>query len=220
MGSFLDPQRLLENFSYIGLFAVVFAESGLLVGFFLPGDTLLFAAGLFTTRTFPGTNTRLHIVAVCLVCVTAAISGDQVGYVIGRRAGPALFRRPNSRVFKQKYVTKSQDFFAEHGAKTILLARFIAIVRTFAPVIAGVGHMKYRTFVRYNVIGGILWGVGLPVAGHFLGRNDFINSHLEVMVLIILAISLLPVAIELVRARLKRKSRAAVVPEAEIAADD
>jgi membrane-associated protein len=201
MGNFLDAQHLLEAFGYIGLFLAVFAESGLLIGFFLPGDSLLFLAGLLTTQT-KLSSAHFNIVAVCAICVVAAVSGDQVGYLIGHKAGPALFRRPNSKLFKQVYVEKSQAFFETHGAKTIVLARFVPIVRTFAPVIAGVGRMHYSKFVRYNVIGGVLWGVGVPVIGHYLGKNDFIAGHVEIMFLIIVAISVLPVGFELLRHRL------------------
>ncbi|MEO6714113.1 MAG: VTT domain-containing protein [Mycobacteriales bacterium] len=205
MGNLLDPNHLLETFGYIGLFAIVFAESGLLVGFFLPGDSLLFAAGLFTTRPIPGTDSKLNLLVVCAVCAVAAIVGDQVGYLIGRKAGPPLFRRPNSKIFKQKYVEKSQAFFDAHGSKTIVLARFVPIVRTFAPVIAGVGRMDYATFIRFNVIGGLLWGIGVPVAGHYLGKNEFIAGHVEIMFLIIVGISVVPVAFEVVRHWLKRR---------------
>lgn len=212
MGQLLDPEHLLVTFGYVGLFIIVFAESGLLVGFMLPGDTLLFTAGFFTTQTVAGT--RFNIVAVCTICVVAAISGDQFGYLFGRKAGPALFRRPNSRIFKQKYLEKSQEFFDEHGSKTIVLARFVPIVRTFAPIIAGAGRMHYATFVRYNIIGGILWGVGLPVAGHYLGKVDFIAKRLELVVLILIAISLGPVVFELWRHRVKAKrARARTLPD-------
>jgi membrane-associated protein len=223
MGDLLDPNYLLETFTYVGLFAIVFAESGLLVGFFLPGDSLLFAAGLFTTRPIPGTETRFSLVAVCAICAVAAVAGDQVGYLFGRKVGPALFRRPNSRIFKQKYVEQSQLFFDEHGSKTILLARFVPIVRTFAPIIAGVGGMHYRTFIRYNIVGGILWGVGIPIAGHFLGKNEFIAGHVEIMFLIIVAISVVPVSIELLRSRLMAGRRRDAVPEVvvpEVVAED
>jgi membrane-associated protein len=218
MGNLLDPNHLLETFGYIGLFAIVFAESGLLIGFFLPGDSLLFAAGLFTTRAIPGTHTKLLLIAVCAVCALAAVSGDQVGYLIGREAGPPLFRRRDSRIFKQKYVERSQAFFEAHGAKTIVLARFVPIVRTFAPVIAGVGRMRYSTFVRFNVIGGVLWGAGIPVAGHFLGKNEFIAGHVEIMFLIIVGISVVPVGVELLRSRILhgRRRRRDVVPEAGV----
>lgn len=213
MGTLLSPEHLLETFGYIGLFAAVFAESGLLVGFFLPGDSLLFVAGFYTARTI-GTNTRFDLVAVVIICAVAAVSGDQFGYLFGRKAGPALFRRPNSRIFKQKYVTKSQAFFDDHGSKTILLARFVPIVRTFAPVLAGVGRMHYRTFIRYNVVGGILWGVGVPIAGHYLGKIEFVSKHVEIMLLIIVAISVVPVGIELLRSRLMSKSKPVVAPDA------
>jgi membrane-associated protein len=212
MSALLNPDHLLETFGYLGLFLVVFAESGLLVGFFLPGDSLLFTAGLFTARVIPGTDTKLNIAAVCVVCAVAAISGDQVGYLFGRRVGPAVFRRPNSRLFKQKYVEKSQAFFEEHGAKTIVLARFVPIVRTFAPILAGVGRMNYRTFVTYNVVGGLLWGVGVPLLGHFLGGVDFIADNIEVIAIIIVGISVLPVAFELLRSR---RGRTIAAPAAD-----
>lgn len=219
MGQLLDPEHLLVTFGYVGLFIIVFAESGLLVGFLLPGDTLLFTAGFFTTRTVG--DTRFNIVVVCVICVVAAISGDQFGYLFGRKAGPALFRRPNSRIFKQKYIEKSQEFFDEHGSKTIVLARFVPIVRTFAPIVAGAGRMHYATFIRYNIIGGVLWGVGLPVAGHYLGKVDFIAKRLELMVLILVAMSLGPVLFELWRHRVKAKqARSGALAETDPTAVD
>jgi membrane-associated protein len=212
MGDLLHPDQLLETFGYIGLFLVVFAESGLLVGFFLPGDSLLFTAGLFSARAIPGTDTQLEIAAVCAVCAIAGVLGDQVGYLFGRRVGPSIFRRPDSRIFKHEYIEKSQHFFNRHGAKTIVLARFVPIVRTFAPILAGVGQMHYRTFVTYNVVGGLLWGIGVPLLGYFLGGVDFIAHNIEVMALIIVGISVLPMAFEYLRSR-RRK------PAAEPAAE-
>lgn len=220
MDNLLNAEELLKGISYLGLFAVVFAESGLLVGFFLPGDSLLFSAGLFSARPLAGT--QFNIVAICAVCASAAIIGDQVGYLFGRKVGPAIFRRPNSRIFKQAYVDKSQAFFDAHGAKTIVLARFVPIVRTFAPVLAGVGKMNYATFVRYNVVGGILWGIGVPLLGYFLGQIDFVAHNIEVMLLIIVGISVLPVAFEFARHWFmqRRRSPAALAVEDEIAADE
>jgi membrane-associated protein len=209
MKTLLNPDDLLATFGYIGLFLVVFAESGLLIGFFLPGDSLLFTAGLFTARPIVGSSTQLNIAIVCIVCAAAAVTGDQVGYLFGRRVGPSVFRRPNSRIFKQKYVEKSQAFFDIHGAKTILLARFVPIVRTFGPILAGVGRMNYRTFITYNVAGGVLWGVGVPLLGHSLGNVDFIAHHFEVIAIIIVAISVVPVGIELLRVRLRGSRKAA-----------
>src|SRR5918992_739522 len=161
----LAPRELLEAFGTIGLFCIVFAESGLLIGFFLPGDSLLFTAGLLASQ---GT---LNFPLILVGCFVAAVSGDQVGYAFGRRVGPALFRRPDSRIFRQQHVERAQSFFDEHGAKTIVLARFVPIVRTFAPIVAGVGRMHYRTFVTYNVVGGLLWAVGVTLIGYVLGES-------------------------------------------------
>src|SRR4051794_9398502 len=147
----IDPQQLIRSFGTIGLIAIIFAESGLLIGFFLPGDSLLFTAGLFAS---PG---KLNIAVVLLGCFLAAVIGDQVGYAFGKRVGPTIFQRPNSRFFKQEHVERANGFFEEHGPKTILMARFVPVVRTFAPILAGVGTMRYRTFLTYNVIGGVLW---------------------------------------------------------------
>jgi len=193
----LDPENLLDTFGTIGLFLIVFAESGLLIGFFLPGDSLLFTAGLLSSQD------KLAPLPILLVgCFAAAVIGDQVGYLFGRRVGPALFRRPDSRLFKQEYVEKAQNYFEEHGSKTIVLARFVPIVRTFAPIVAGVGHMEYRTFVSYNVFGGLLWAVGVTTLGYILGESipDIDKYLLPVIGLIVLA-SVLPVLWEIRKAR-------------------
>ena len=133
-----------------------------------------------------------------------AIAGDQVGYLFGRRVGPSVFNRPDSRFFKQRYVEKAQEFFNRHGAKAIVLARFVPVVRTFTPVLAGASQMHYRTFVTFNVIGGVIWGAGITALGYFLGQIDFIADNLEIAVLSLVVISFLPMAIELVRARRHR----------------
>jgi membrane-associated protein len=146
-----------------------------------------------------GKNVLPALPIVLLCAFGAAVIGDQVGYVFGRKVGPALFAKPDSRIFKQKYVQKSEAFFERHGAKTIVLARFVPIVRTFAPIVAGVGHMKYRTFVTYNVIGGFLWAVGVTTLGYFLGSIDFVKNNIEVALVAIVAVSLLPVGIEFAR---------------------
>src|SRR5262245_20155690 len=171
----IDPQELLRSFGTIGLFLIIFAESGLLIGFFLPGDSLLFTAGLFAAKG------DLNIVVILVGCFISAVAGDQVGYAFGRRVGPSIFSRPNSKLFKQEYVQRADEFFESHGAKTIVLARFVPVVRTFAPILAGVGTMKYRTFVTYNVIGGFLWAVGVTSLGYFLGEQigeDNIDKYL------------------------------------------
>src|SRR5690349_20748711 len=157
----LDPQKLLESVGLIGLWAVIFAESGIMIGFFLPGDSLLFAAGLATTgiTLSNGNEFQLaggHVWLVALGCAIAAVAGDQVGYVFGQKVGPALFRRPESRLFKPEYVMKAEQFFEKHGAKAIILARFVPVVRTFTPIVAGTSKMHYRTFVKFNIIGGVV----------------------------------------------------------------
>jgi membrane-associated protein len=215
-GGFLDPKSLIDDVGLWGVFAVVFAESGLLVGFFLPGDSLLFTAGFLASGP-SSVDEALHLPLGFLLIGTfvAAVAGDQVGYLLGRRAGPAIFRRPNSRFFKQENVEKAHAFFDKYGAKTIVLARFVPIVRTFAPVVAGVSRMNYRTFVTFNVVGGFLWAIGVTLLGYFLGQVDVIEENLELAILTVVAISLLPIARELWLSR--RQRRAASVEDPEIA---
>jgi membrane-associated protein len=206
-GGFLDPQRLIDTVGLLGVFAIVFAESGLLVGFFLPGDSLLFTAGFLASGP-SSVDEALHLPLLPLLIGTfvAAVAGDQVGYVFGRRVGPALFRRPESRFFKQENVDKAQGFFDRYGAKTIVLARFVPVVRTFAPIVAGVSRMNYRTFVTFNVIGGFVWAVGITLLGYFLGQVDVIEENLELAILTVVAISVLPIARELWKARKEARS--------------
>jgi membrane-associated protein len=222
-GGFLDPEHLIDTLGLLGIFAIVFAESGLLIGFFLPGDSLLFTAG-FLASAPSSVDEALHLPLGWLLigCVVAAIAGDQVGYLFGRRVGPSLFNRPDSRLFKQENVEKAHDFFEKYGAKTIVLARFVPIVRTFAPVVAGVSKMKYRTFVMFNVVGGCMWALGITLLGYFLGQVDFIEENLEVAVLAVVAISLLPIAREiwLARREKKRAADAGTGTDADLAADD
>ncbi|MEU8295988.1 VTT domain-containing protein [Micromonospora sp. NPDC048909] len=198
----LDPEWLISTFGLLGILAIVFAESGLLIGFFLPGDSLLFTAGLLTAD---GQYITYPLWLVCLLITLAAIAGDQVGYAFGRKVGPSLFRRPNSRLFKQENVVKAHEFFEKYGARSIVLARFVPIVRTFTPIVAGVSRMNYRTFVIYNVIGGVLWGTGVTVLGYFLGQIPFVKEHIELILIAIVAISVVPIAIELLRARIAAK---------------
>ena len=208
-GGLLDPKSLIDDIGLWGVFAVVFAESGMLVGFFLPGDSLLFTAGFLASGP-SSVDEALHLPLGWLLVGTfiAAVAGDQVGYVIGRRAGPAIFNRPDSRFFKQENVDKAQAFFDRYGAKTIVLARFVPIVRTFAPIVAGVSRMNYRTFVTFNLVGGALWAVGVTLLGYFLGQVDFVEQNLEVAILTVVAISLLPIARELWKARKEKRSLA------------
>jgi membrane-associated protein len=193
----LHPDRLIETFGTIGLLAVIFAESGLLVGFFLPGDSLLFTAGVLAARG------DLTLVVVLVGVVVAAVAGDQVGYGFGRKVGPALFRRPDSRFFRRDYVDKAQSYFERYGVKTIVLARFVPVVRTFAPIVAGVGAMDYRTFLTFNVLGGVLWGVGVTMLGFLLGEAINIDRYLLPVIGLIVLASVLPVLVEVRRARRK-----------------
>jgi membrane-associated protein len=200
--SLLSPRGLIEKVGLAGVFAVVFAESGLLVGFFLPGDSLLFTAGFFASgpEKIPS-SLHLNLPVLLIGCFVAAVAGDQVGYLFGRRVGPALFTRPDSRVFKQANVDKAHAFFEKHGSKTIVLARFVPVVRTFAPVVAGVSKMHYRTFVLFNLAGGFLWAIGITMLGYFLGQVSVVADHIELAVLAVVAISLLPIVVEVIRSR-------------------
>lgn len=191
----MDPRNLIETFGTLGLILIVFAESGLLIGFFLPGDSLLFTAGVFSARG------DLTLGVVLVGVFLAAVIGDQVGYAFGNKVGPALFRRPDSRFFKKEYIEKAQSYFEKYGPKTIVLARFIPIVRTFAPVVAGAGSMPYRTFVRFNVIGGLLWGVGVTMLGFWLGAAIDIDKYLYPVIGVIIVLSVLPVFLEIRKAR-------------------
>ena len=198
----MNVESLLSNGGLLMLGAIVFAESGLLVGFFLPGDSLLFIAGFLASEA--GGNVLPPLPWVLVVAASMAVIGDQVGYVIGRRIGPALFDRPKSRLFDPAHVVKAHDFFDKYGPRTIVLARFVPIVRTFAPVVAGVSGMDYRTFVRFNIVGGMLWGVGIPLLGFFLGQIEFVKHNIEAAILVIVAISVLPVLLEFVKHRRNR----------------
>jgi membrane-associated protein len=206
MPSLLDPQWLISTFGVIGILACVFAESGLLIGFFLPGDSLLFTTGLLVAD---GTYLHLPLWVMCLLICVAAIAGDQVGYLFGRRFGPSLFRRPDSRLFKQENLTRTRNFFRRHGARSIVLARFVPIVRTFTPIVAGASRMHYRTFVTYNVIGGTLWGCGVTIVGYFLGQVAFVRSNIELILVGIVAVSVIPIGVEFLRGRRRTGGAAA-----------
>src|SRR5262245_1922149 len=208
-GGLLDPRSLIGDVGVWGLFAIIFAESGLLFGFFLPGDSLLFTAGFFASGPSDVPEAlHLSLPLVLVGCFFAAVVGDQIGYIMGLRAGPAIFTRPDSRFFKQENVDKAQGFFDRYGAKTIVLARFVPIVRTFAPIVAGVSRMKYRTFVTYNILGGALWAVGVTMLVSFLGQVKVVEQNLEIAILLVVAISFMPIAIELWKARKEKRSLA------------
>ncbi|MGW2745902.1 DedA family protein [Streptomyces sp. NPDC001450] len=207
--SWLDPNYLLDTYSIWGLLLIVFAESGLLIGFFLPGDSLLFTCGLLITSNkldFPLWG------AIALICL-AAVLGDQAGYVFGKKVGPSLFNRPDSRLFKQENVTKAHEFFEKYGPKSLVLARFVPIVRTFTPIIAGVSGMKYRSFLIFNVIGGVLWGAGVTLLGSWLGNIDFVKKNVEAILILVVLISVIPIAIEFLRARGKAKNAPEETPQ-------
>jgi membrane-associated protein len=213
----IDPQQLLKSFGAIGLFLIIFAESGLLIGFFLPGDSLLFTAGLFASTD----KIDVHISVLLIGVFLAAVIGDQVGYAFGRKVGPSIFQRPDSKIFKQKYVQQADTFFENHGAKTIVLARFVPVVRTFAPILAGVGSMRYRTFLTYNLVGGFLWAVGITSLGYFLGDaigEDNIDKYLLPIIAVIILASVLPAVIEVTRHR-RKAARALTAAEAEAEAE-
>ncbi|MFD8233473.1 DedA family protein [Streptomyces sp. NPDC059696] len=203
----LSPDYLISTFSLPGILLIVFAESGLFA--FLPGDSLLFTAGLFVAE---GTYISQPLWLVCALIVLAAVLGDQVGYMIGKFLGPKLFSRPNSKLFKQENLDKAHEFMEKHGPKAIVLARFVPIVRTFAPIVAGAGRMKYRTFLTYNVIGGVAWGTGVTLAGYWLGQIGFIKKNVEAILVLIVLISVVPILIEYLRDRSKKKRAAAETP--------
>lgn len=199
MLALFDIERWLDRGGLILAAIIVFAESGLLIGFFLPGDSLLFIAGFLSSDA--GGNILPPLPITAGVIFVAAVTGDQVGYLFGRKVGPALFDRPRGRLFNPTNLARAHSFFERRGPAAIVLARFIPIVRTFTPIVAGVAEMKYRTFVTYNILGGFLWGVGVTTLGYFLGEIDFVKNNLEIAAVVIVAISVLPVAIEFMRHR-------------------
>jgi membrane-associated protein len=181
--------------SYAMLFAIVFAETGLLVGFFLPGDSLLFTVGVVAGAG------DLNIVSINLILIVAAIVGDAVGYSLGRNAGPRVFSRPDSKLFKQEHLLRTKAFYEKHGGKTIIYARFVPIVRTFAPFVAGVAQMPYSRFAAFNIFGGIGWVILMTMSGYFLGNVPLIRRHFEKVVIGIVLVSVLPIVVEYLRSR-------------------
>jgi membrane-associated protein len=191
-----DVEAIIRWGGVLMLVAIVFAETGLLVGFFLPGDSLLVTAGVFAAAG------HLDITSVLLLCSAAAIAGDQVGYWIGTRTGPRIFRREDSLLFRRAHRLRAQQFYERHGGKTIILARFMPIIRTFAPVVAGVGTMAYRRFVAFNVVGGVLWVWSMALLGFSLGHAvPDIDRHIHLVIAVVVVLSILPGVIEFVRSR-------------------
>jgi membrane-associated protein len=195
-----DVETLVRVGGLTAMTAIVFAETGLMVGFFLPGDSLLVTAGVFAATG------QLHIIWLNVILITAAIVGDTVGYWIGRKAGPALFKRPRSRFFNPAHLRRAHDFYEKHGGKTIILARFMPIVRTFAPVVAGMGQMNYRRFVAFNVFGGAGWVLSMTLIGYYLGHFAWVRKNIELVILIVVFLSILPGIIAFLREKMKGKS--------------
>ena len=198
--SWLDPQTLITSlgaFAIVVVLIMVFAETGLLIGFFLPGDSLLFITGLMVSSSV----IDLPIWLVCAMISTTAFLGDQTGYFIGRRFGPAVFNKQDSKFFSQKNVSRTNSFFERYGSKAIILAHFVPVMRTFIPVAAGVGQMNYRKFVQFNIIGVLGWGTGVTLLGYFLGRIPLVAEHVEYFTLGFIVISTIPIALEVLKAR-------------------
>ncbi len=210
----LDPEKILNWGGPALLFAIIYAESGLLIGFFLPGDSLLFTAGAVAAGAFdqagsPLEGVHFNIWVLMIGCFLAAVLGDQTGYLIGKKAGPRLFNREDSKFFKKSHVQKGTEFFEKHGGRAIILARFVPIVRTFVPTIAGVSEMRYRDFLRYNVVGGLIWGVGVTLLGFVFGRIEVVQNNIEVALIGVVVISLLPIVFEVVKHRREAASKTA-----------
>ncbi len=212
----LNADTLINGFidrfgvwALVGICLVIVIETGLLFPF-LPGDSLLFTVGLFIGTGVLGVPLWL----ACLALFLAAFAGDQIGYFIGHKAGPAIFRRPDSRFFKQEYVDKTHAFFERYGGRAIILARFVPFVRTYIPVAAGVGKMHYLAFVKFNVIGAFAWGIGVTLLGYWLGRFDVVKNNIEVALMLVVAVSLIPIAVEWIKHRLEvRRAARAIVSE-------
>jgi membrane-associated protein len=203
------PERLIQLLStvmtgwlgYALLTGVVFAETGLLVGFILPGDSLLFTVGVVAGAG------QLNIGVIILLLICASMLGDWSGYLIGRRTGPAIFNRPDSRFFKREYVHRTQEFYDKHGGKTIIYAKFVPIIRTFAPFVAGVAQMRYSRFLAFDVFGGIGWVTSMTLAGYFLGGVTIIRANFEKVVVAIVLVSVLPIVLQAARSRFQPKAQ-------------
>jgi membrane-associated protein len=200
----LDPAYLLDRFGDYALWAavfIIFAECGLLIGFFLPGDSLLFTVGMLIARD----DMSYPLWLACLVLTVAAVAGNACGYAIGAKVGPRIFDRPDSKLFKQEYVTKTHEFFDKYGNRAIVLGRFVPIVRTFITVMAGVGDMGFRRFLTYSAIGGVIWATGVTLLGYYLGQIAFVRNNIEAMLVAIVLVSVVPIGIEFLRARAAKK---------------
>jgi membrane-associated protein len=196
-----DVKGLIQAGGYVGLTIIVFVETGLMIGFFLPGDSLLVTAGLFAAKG------DLNIFILNGLLITAAILGDATGYLIGKKLGPALFRRDDSLFFKKKHLIATHEFYERHGGKTIIIARFVPVIRTFAPVVAGVAGMSYRKFAAFNIVGGIGWVVSMTMIGYTLVKAfPATEKHIEIVIIVVIFLSLLPGIIEVLRARARARA--------------
>ena len=209
----IQPDYILEKFgawAFVAVLVIIFIECGLFV-FFLPGDSLLFVTGLFIANAAagktPGINVPLWL--ACVLLSIAAIGGNACGYWIGYKAGPSLFYRPESKLLKPEYIEKTHEFFDKYGVRAIVLARFVPVVRTFITAMAGVGRMPFRTFITFSALGGVIWAAGLTILGYFLGQITFIQKNIELIAILIIVISLIPAAIEWMRARKEERGAAA-----------
>jgi membrane-associated protein len=206
-----NVQGIIRWGGLTALTAVIFSETGLLAGFFLPGDSLLVTAGLFCTSANPGEPPLLNILWLNLLAMAAAVVGDTVGYWIGAKAGPRMFTREQSLFFSKKHLLRTKDFYERHGGKTIIIARFLPIIRTFAPVVAGIGKMEYRRFLSFNVFGGIGWVFSMTMLGFSLGKvYPDITKHIDKVIIVVIAVSLLPGAISYLLNRKKSSSKPTV----------
>jgi membrane-associated protein len=196
----LDPEYILTSFGDIAFWVVVgiiFAECGLLIGFFLPGDSLLFVTGLFIASG----AISMNIALACLILFAAAVIGNVTGYWIGHKAGPALFNKPESRLFKQEYVEHTNRFFNKYGARAIIMARFVPIVRTFITATAGMGRMDFRRYLLFSAVGGFIWAVGITLLGYFLGNIEFVKKNLEFILILVVFVSVVPIVFEYIKHR-------------------
>lgn len=200
LSGFLDPENILTwlgPWALAGVIFIIFAECGLLIGFFLPGDSLLFITGLFVAQGFIDYSIWL----VALLLAISAIVGNLVGYWIGYKVGPRLFSKPDSKLFKQKYVDQTHEFFEKYGARAIILARFVPIVRTFITAIAGVAKMDFRKYTIYSTVGAFLWAAGITIVGYFLGNVPIVKDNIEIVLILVVLVSVLPIVFEYVRHR-------------------
>ncbi len=220
--SWMDPQALIDGFldrfgnaAVIGVAVVIFIETGLLFPI-LPGDSLLFTAGAMVAQD----KIAITLPVVCLMMFTAAFLGDQNAYWIGRKVGPKLFDRPDGKIFKRAHIEKTHAYFEKYGGRTIVIARFVPIVRTYSAVSAGMARMNYRTFVLFDLFGAVVWGVGITVLGYLLGNVTFVKENIEVLAILIVGISVIPMVVEVLRARHKARRAGADVGDEDITHDD